>query len=463
MRNLKALCLTLAACLAVPAAALAGAPAPAPAPAPVPPGPAAPAAPLTARLRLTLEEAVSRALASQERIAVARAGLERSDAAVGEAWSGALPALSGSASFARSKREIALVGGIPTATGAYSNLYSATAQLSQPLFTGGAVWNGVAAARARRGASAEDLRTSRQLTVYRASRFYYDAALAREVHKVVQASYELAKRHYEEMQAREKAGTASKFDLLRAKVAMQNQEAEVINADNSARLAQAALLRETGLPQETELELVTGFGAPSPAPALAEVLRAAAENRPELASAGLGVKAQESTVRAAYSGYLPNISATASWGGSSGDDPFQNDNFTEGGTVGVQAQWTLFDGFLTRARVAENKADLARLEYAAAGLRRDIDLEVRQALLNLESARQFIASQGANVEEAGEALRLAEARQKAGAGTELDIQDARTALEQARLNYAKSLYQYSVARLDINKATGLLPAPGNGK
>jgi len=457
-RNFSAVAL-IALVLAGPA--LAGEPAaPAGAPkVPAPEGPGAtPGAAPGGKLRLTLEEAIQRARATQERIGVARSAYERADAAVGEAFSGSLPVLSANGSLTRSDTERNPTTGLPGRNNDYSTLYSSSLQLTQPLFTGGAVTYGVQAAKARRGAAAADLRTSQQVTIFSAAQDYYDAVLAREVLNVVKNSHDLAKRHYEDQVTRKKVGTVSDFDVLRAKVSMQNQEAQVINADNAMRLAHAKLLREIGLPQETQLELVTDFGAVGPAPSLAEARRTALARRPELAAAKLNTRAQRSTVSATRSGYLPKVSGVGTWGGTASERPLQDDNFTEAGTLGVQLQWTIFDGALTRARVVEAKADLARLEYQEQGLRNDVELQIRQALLNLESARTFIASQGANVEEAKEALRLAEARQKAGAGTELEIEDARNALEQAQLNYVTSVYQYSTARLALDQATGVLEA-----
>jgi outer membrane protein TolC len=170
----------------------------------------------------------------------------------------------------------------------------------------------------------------------------------------------------------------------------------------------------------------------------------------------MAVRAGESGVRAARAGYFPRVSAVARWGGVSADDPFADDNFDEAGSLGLQLQWPLFDGMLTRSRAAAARADLERQRWLTRAMERDAALEVRQALLSIRSARELIASEGANLAEAAEALRLAETRLAAGAGTALDVQDARTALEQARLGHARALYQYSVGRLDLQRATGTI-------
>lgn len=438
-------------------------------------------APAAKKLKLSLAGAVERALASAERIGAARAALGRAGAAVGEARAGGLPQLSLDAGFTRTKRELteadlafqglagSFGGGSELVPERYESLYTAGVQVAQPLFTGGAVTGGVRSARSGHDRAAEALRGARLATIAAAARGYYAALLAGQVYRVRAAGFELARRHYRDMAARRKAGAASKFEVLRAKVAMQNQEARMIDGELAVRRAEVALLREVGAPQDSDLELVTPFEGPRPDLGLAESMAAARRRRSELLQLGHAVRGGEHAVRAARAGYWPTLSAIARWGGQADDDPFSDDNFDESGLLGLELRWNLFDGLLTRSRVAGAKADLAGLRWQRRGLERDVELEVRGALLAVAGARKFIEAQGANVEEASEALRLAEARQRAGAATELDVQDARAQLEEARLNYVRSLYQYAVARLELYRATGQLDrvnwrgAEGSGK
>ncbi len=428
-------------------------------------------------IRLSLQEAVKRALATAERVQEARAGLASAAAAVGEARAAGLPQLSADAGFTRNKRELTesdraieelalfFAGGFgidPGSAGGdllpdrYSKLYTAGFGASQTLFAGGSILNAVRAAQAGRDAAGAGVLSARQATISMAVGKYYVVLLADAVQRVRTSSHTLAKRHYAEMQTRRKARAASKFEVLRAKVAMQNQEAQMIESDLLAQRARLGLLREIGAPQDGELELVSSFEKPVEMPKLEKGLRLAAASRPDLKGQGDSVRAQEHSVKAARGGYYPTLTATARWGGQSDDDPFENDEFDESGYLGLELRWNFFDGLLTRSRVAAAKAELSRLSWQRRGLRRDIELQVRQSLLSLRSAARFLSAQGANVSEAREALRLAEVRHKAGAGTELEVQDARGQLERAELNYVRSLYQYSMARLEYYAATGTL-------
>jgi len=429
-------------------------------------------------IRLSLRGAVSRALETAERIKEARAGLAGAAAAVGQARAAGLPQLSADASFTRNKRELTesdraiselatfFAGGFGVDPGAvggdellperYSKLYTAGLSARQTIFAGGSILNSVRAARAARDAASAGVRSARELVIAGVVRDYYVVLLAGAVHKVRSSSHRLAQEHYEDMVARRKARAASRFEVLRAKVAMQNQEAQMINSELLARRARLGLLRRIGAPQDSRLDLVSSFGSPAALPGLREGLGLAAANRSDLVARSHDLRAREHDVRAARGGYYPTLAAVARWGGQSDDDPFEGDEFDESGYLGLELHWNFFDGLMTRSRVAAARAELDRVRWQRRGLRRDVELQVRRSLLSLRSAVRFIGAQGANVAEAREALRLAGVRQKAGAGTELEVQDARNQLERAELNYVRSLYDYCMAKLEYYAATGTL-------
>ncbi|MCS7049803.1 MAG: TolC family protein, partial [Verrucomicrobiae bacterium] len=86
--------------------------------------------------------------------------------------------------------------------------------------------------------------------------------------------------------------------------------------------------------------------------------------------------------------------------------------------------------------------------------RRAIELEVRQAYSDFLQAVELLEAQKKTVEQAEESLRLAEARFRAGSGTQLDVLSAQTALTEARSNEARALYDYNVAVATMERVTG---------
>ena len=84
---------------------------------------------------------------------------------------------------------------------------------------------------------------------------------------------------------------------------------------------------------------------------------------------------------------------------------------------------------------------------------RQVDLEVQTAYAQLQQARETIESQGKNVEQALEAVRLAQERLSAGAGTQLEVLDARVALTRARTTELQARSDYNTALAEFDRAT----------
>src|SRR5690606_17979831 len=150
----------------------------------------------------------------------------------------------------------------------------------------------------------------------------------------------------------------------------------------------------------------------------------------------------------------PSVQAFAGYGAQRSQ--FEEDLGAEhhGWTVGVQANWNIFDGGLSRGRTmeAEARRDRARIERESAA--RDISVEVRVAFSNFIEAREVLASQEKVVEQAVEALRLATARAEAGSGTQLDVLGAQTSLTEARTTWNVARHDYLVALARLQRAVG---------
>ena len=97
---------------------------------------------------------------------------------------------------------------------------------------------------------------------------------------------------------------------------------------------------------------------------------------------------------------------------------------------------------------------IVRAELDYADTRRGIELEVRQAYSDYLQALELLEAQKKTVEQAEESLRLAEARFRAGTGTQLDVLSAQTALTDARSNEIQALYDYNVAVATLERVTG---------
>ncbi len=182
----------------------------------------------------------------------------------------------------------------------------------------------------------------------------------------------------------------------------------------------------------------------------------ALQNRPELATLNKTEKLRREDIVRAKAGYKPSVGV---FGGYNARSPNLTDDFwadVSGWMAGVELNWNLFDGNLTRGRVKEAQA---RLEGARVNLddtSRRVELEVRTAYSQFVEAREVLQTQEKVIEQALEAVRLAQSRWKEGVGTQLDVLDAQTSLTDARTIQAMALRDYAVARARLERAIGTI-------
>ena len=252
------------------------------------------------------------------------------------------------------------------------------------------------------------------------------------------------------------------FRSLRAEVELANAKPPLIRARNNLRLSKEALAKllaiDTLSQQPLDYPAFVPEGKLEYQPSewtLEQALRQALAQRPEIVQAENRVRLQQENVRVARAGYQPQVSLFADYGIRNSTFSDSVDESIHGWSVGARAQWNLFDGLATHGRIQQARAQLTQAEIDAADTRRGVELEVRQAYSDYIQSLELLEAQKKTVEQGGESLRLAEARFRAGSGTQLDVLSAQTALTEARSNEAQALYDYNVAVATLERMTGV--------
>ena len=437
-------------------------------------------------LVLSLRDAVSRADAMGEEVRVARANLYATGAQATIARAPGLPQLRVNAS---ENRTVASARG--QAVGAVFNQpysYGATLNASQVLFQGGRVVNAVRAARAATGASAQDLAETRSLISLQTQTAYVNALFTIRLVQIQQQSYDQAAAQLKQAEQFEKAGRLSRYDVLRARVALANIEPLVLQAREDAQVAALELKRLANIAPARPLALTTSIDSVVIRDALASVDTAAGPAaRPALASAILNARARSLGVSVARAALLPTV--TFNFNSGYGAYPVNGDIFPPGrGTFqvvpcaaggaggkvctaqnggwfsdqsfGFTVSFPLFDGLLTKGNIdlagAQARVAMAQLEQT----REHVFNDVEKAKADLTRARAQYGAQQQNVAEADEAYHLASLRFSRGMATQLEVSDAQLALTTAQTNQARSLFDVYIATVSLAQTQGrLLPLP----
>jgi outer membrane protein TolC len=290
--------------------------------------------------------------------------------------------------------------------------------------------------------------------IFNVVKAYSDELLARETVRVMEAAEKTAQSDLHRTQSRQDEGQAVPSDLLSAQVQLAQAQEDLLQAQNAADLAHAALNVAMGLPEDAATIIESGLKETSfDAGALADRQQQALKMRPDLREAGLGVDHAANGQRMARAEFLPKVNAFSSW---------EEDNQTflaRGGnnwTVGASLNFNIFDGGANRARLAAAHYRQTQAQAQLEQMTAAVKLQVREAYLNLATARQRVDVSRQAQSQAEESLRILQNRYEAGLATITDLLQVETANTSAQKNYLNALFDYRLSYAALELATGEL-------
>jgi outer membrane protein TolC len=450
----------------------------------------------TGRL-LGIESLARQALDSNRDLLAAREALTVAEEQVSEAWSNVYPSIELNASYARNiSPNVNFLPAIffdPTAGpddyipiqfGA-DNQWSSTVTFEQPLLRAG-VWVGVGAAERFRSFQNEVLRGRAQSVVTQVRMSYYQLLLAQEQVRLTENSVERVRQSLKETQALNQAGLASDYDVLRLEVELANLEPNLRRAGNAMLQARRQLaiqadledqesLRVSGTLAEMDLEdlqansaanrEILGFIGFREAglESVDEALGQASARRSDIRQLELNEDLRRAEMRVEQMQYIPEITLFGNYiiNAQNNGAP----SFFASGTgqraysriVGVRVSLPIFQGFRRDARIDQRRASLRQ---AQAQTRQNVDLAASQVRTLVESADEALErarAQRLAVTQAGRGFEIASAQYREGLGSQLELTDSEVALRQSEFNYAQAVFDYLVARAQLDEATGAVP------
>jgi outer membrane protein TolC len=246
------------------------------------------------------------------------------------------------------------------------------------------------------------------------------------------------------------AGTATGVDVLRAQVQLANDKQALLIAQNQHKQALLTLARNLGMNPATPLELAEPLDyRPLKEPKMETLAPAALLERADylsLASQRAGLMEQMSANRARA---LPKLSIN----GNFGEIGRSIGGVKSTGLIQGQIDFTLFDRD-RNGEAQELASRVRRIDDQIADLRRGIDEELREALLNLDSAAEQVAVARDGQELARRELQMAQDRFEQGTANNVEVITAQDELARAEENYIVAVVSHVDAKCALARAMG---------
>jgi len=332
--------------------------------------------------------------------------------------------------------------------------YNTGLTLSQTLFDAGKSFADVRVARANVAAN-EANEVTQEFSVSLNVKQQYNAILAsKEAEAAARAQLALADQQLQVSIARVNAGAANVSDSLNSVVGVGNAQINILNAQQSARAASAALTRLIGT--SYLVTAVTSDTVELPRAAIdSATLMAWALDGPTIRQSQAQINAAQAQQRSAKTAYFPTIRASASYSGSGagkyglGRDPYP---YSRG--LNLSLQFPIFNGYQRENQVANAQIN----EDNAAAQIKDQRLLAQQTIITqiglLRNDEEKIRYQLINIRASEEALRVNQQRYALGAGTLLDVLTSQSNLIVARQQLIQIRLDYRNARAQIEATIG---------
>ena len=338
--------------------------------------------------------------------------------------------------------------------------YAADVRLSQNLYSAQAVRNRIAAAKLQLEAETNTYQAQVDTSTLAARMAFYQTLYAESSIAVQQEAVDLLGTQLKDQQDRFAAGSVGQLNVNRAQVALANEQPGLLAAQSSVQTAYVALAQLLGVAypadaRERPFRVRGELSCPPVRLTLAECLARAQSLRPEVASRRAVVDALKRLITVEKSATRPQVNAFVAYDIYSEPSILSTrDNFS-GATVGVQASWTLFDGFATRGRVRSAQAQVAQAQAQLEGTRQQVEADVRTAFYDLQLARETLPPLASTVRLATEAQNLSSRNFDAGLSSQLDVLQTRVDLTRTRVGELAARLRYHQALARLERAIGM--------
>ena len=410
-------------------------------------------------LTLTLDRALEIALSDNPTIKVAEEEIALKKVTHKETWQNLLPqaSIDGTWNHTISAAQMNLGGQSFKMGMDNSNTVSGVLSISLPIFAP-SVYKAMSMTKTDIELAVEKSRASKLDLVNQVTKGYYQLMLTQDSYDVLQKSYKLAEDNYNIVNAKYQQGAVSEFDKISAEVQMRSIKPNVISAGNAVTLSKLQLKVLMGVTADVDIEIADNLGNYETELFANELNQPAANlnNNTTMKQLDLNRKMLNQNIKSLRANFMPTLGMNYSYQYQS---LYNEDwNILDYNWSGSSALMFTLSIPLYKAsnftKLKSNRIQIRQLEQNRLDTERKLNMQITSYQNNMAASSEQVVSNRENVMQAQKAVQIAGKRYEVGKGTVLELNTSQVQLTEAELTYNQSIYDYLVAKADLDQVLG---------
>lgn len=409
-------------------------------------------------LRVTLKDAIQIALSENPTIKVADQEIQLKKEANREVVWNLIPEVSlvGSFNHTIEKQSFAIMGQVMR-VGTMNNA-SGGITASLPVFAP-ALYQSMKLTKKDVELAMEKARSSRLDMVNQVTKAFYQLLLAQDSYEVLKKSYKQSEDNFNVVDAKYQQGKVSEYDKISAEVQMRSLKPTLVSAGNGVNLAMLQLKVLMGMDSNIQVAVAGNLKDYEMA-----MFSRQAQPQPDnivggnttLRQLDLNQDMLERNLKLKKTNFMPNLALSFQFMYTSMSENWKvfDYTWTPYSTLGLSLSIPLFKGG-NFSQVKQAKLQLKQLDQTRINTERQLKMQAQSYLDNMAASTEQVVSNKEAVNQAEKGRSIAEKRYEVGRGTILELNSSEVALTQAQLTYNQSIYDYLVAKADLDLVMGV--------
>lgn len=400
-------------------------------------------------LALNIDEAVALALRDNRDVLLKAQDVKKAQARIEESQGILWPSVTGGGSVARTNE-------------LYSKdytSYGSQVSLKQYLYRGGKTINTIQQNKDKKEVSQAVLDRTQQEIRQKVKRTFYTLIFSQRFTDLNRQIVDNTQKHLVTLEARYQAGQVSQEDILNVKKSLEAAQEAQTESENQVAALQALLNNILYLDESVAVHPQGELAYDPKDLAYDQGFIEAMKNRPEVRQYEAQLRADQKAIEVVKADNRPSVYAswdyysrsTAAAGvGLSTPVKAWNDY----SILGITFSWPIFDGWATKKKLDQAIVDFKTTQLNQEKMVKDIALELRNAYLALKNSVAQVKSAETDLVYYDATVNSVEEKYRKGIASSLDIDDVRLSRQVSLFNKDQAIYNYIVARIDFDKATG---------